>query len=63
VEQHIKDSPNLAIIEGCCLRNEVFGVMPDNSMELLQQFNDSPFFQKWLVDMMFSLTYSKQEPV
>lgn len=53
---------NLMSVSGNCrLTNEVCGVMSDNNMELIQQFNDYPSFQKWLVNMMFSVTYSKQD--
>ena len=41
------------------LKSVVFGVMADN-MELFKQFNDNPSFQKWLTDMVFSVTYNTQ---
>ena len=40
------------------LQSVVFSIMADN-MELFKQFNDNPAFKKWLSDMVFSMTYSK----
>ncbi len=37
------------------LQQVIFSIMADN-MELFKQFQDNPFFKKWLSDLVFSLT-------
>lgn len=41
------------------LQQVIFSIMADN-MELFKQFQDNPFFKKWLTDMVFNLTYNKE---
>jgi type I restriction enzyme R subunit len=41
------------------LQKVIFSIMSDN-MELFKQFQDNPAFKKWLSDMVFNLTYSKE---
>ena len=53
------DKQNARLEMENALKSVVFGVMADN-MELFKQFNDNPSFQKWLADMVFSVTYNTQ---
>jgi len=53
------DKQNARLEMENALKSVVFGVMADN-MELFKQFNDNPSFQKWLTDMVFSVTYNTQ---
>ena len=41
------------------LQQVIFSIMADN-MELFKQFQDNPYFKKWLTDMVFNLTYNKE---
>lgn len=42
------------------LQQVIFAIMADN-MELFKQFQDNPSFKKWLSDLVFNLTYNKEE--
>ena len=53
------DKQNARLEMENALKSVVFGVMADN-MELFKQFSDNPSFQKWLTDMVFSVTYNTQ---
>lgn len=41
------------------LQKVIFSIMADN-MELFKQFQDNPSFKKWLMDLVFNLTYNKE---
>ena len=41
------------------VQKAIFSIMSDN-MELFKQFQDNPSFNKWLVNMVFNLTYNKE---
>lgn len=41
------------------LQQVIFEIMADN-MELFKQFQDNPSFKKWLSDLVFNLTYSRE---
>lgn len=42
------------------LQQVIFAIMADN-MELFKQFQDNPSFKKWLSDLVFNLTYNKED--
>lgn len=39
------------------LQQVIFSIMADN-MEIFKQYQDNPAFRKWLVDMVFNMTYN-----
>ena len=41
------------------LQQVIFEIMADN-MELFKQFQDNPYFKKWLSDLVFNLTYNRK---
>lgn len=41
------------------VQKAIFSIMSDN-MELFKQFQDNPSFNKWLINMVFNLTYNKE---
>lgn len=41
------------------LNNIILSIMKDN-MELYKQFQDNPSFKKWLLNMVFNVTYNKE---
>lgn len=41
------------------VQKAIFSIMSDN-MELFKQFQDNSSFNKWLIDMVFNLTYNKE---
>ncbi len=51
------DKQNARIESKRALANVMFGLMSDD-MELYKQFTDNPAFNKWLSDMVFSVTYN-----
>ena len=41
------------------LNTIILSIMKDN-MELYKQFQDNPSFKKWLLNMVFNVTYNKE---
>ncbi len=41
------------------LQQVIFAIMADN-MELFKQYQDNPSFRKWLIDLVFNVTYNKE---
>lgn len=39
------------------LQQVIFSIMADN-MEIFKQYQDNPAFRKWLIDMVFNMTYN-----
>ncbi|MGG4195687.1 type I restriction endonuclease subunit R [Paenibacillus jamilae] len=51
------DKQNARIESGKALNKAIINLMSDN-MEIFKQFNDNQSFNKWLSDMVFSVTYN-----
>lgn len=56
------DKQNAKIASQQALNSAVLNMMTDN-MELYKQFNDNDSFNKWLSDMVFTLTYNTEGEV
>ena len=50
------DRQNARMESERALQQVIFSIMADH-MELFKQFQDNPFFKKWLSDMVFQMTY------
>lgn len=50
------DRQNARMESKRALQQVIFSIMADH-MELFKQFQDNPFFKKWLSDMVFQMTY------
>ena len=53
------DRQNAKLESERALNQALLAIMQDN-MELYRQFQDNQYFKKWLLDMVFNLTYNKE---